>query len=740
MKLFGKLTLSQKGLSLIGLLLILELSFVGTLGYLLYEAEAASRYESNAQEVISLINKFILLAVRVNYYENRYLGTNNEIFARQYHELVPSLKDTSSKLIKHARAFPSCVKVADKIEQLFNDWFTIEERLVWLQSTRQYPAAGQLRKSKTRIGTERIPTELHQLQKDIEPARQQSMAAHLRSRNLLMEGLWTCVVLNILAAVAISLAFMRGIANRLDILVDNTRRLAEDRALNPQSTSQDEIGKLDAVFHQMSRNVREAARKERSLIDNSREVICSLNAQYKFQKVSPAAITNWEYEPASLIGHEVRELIVDSERQNFLQSLTGFQKQEPHVNLESRMFSRTGRLIDTVWSMHWSDADACFFSVVHDMSDRKRAEDALRKSEARVRTILNSMLVGLLTVNEDGTIESANPRIEQMLLYNAEELSGTSQSILFPNLKFADLRRVLEVSRNKPSSDSADSRAVHKADIAARRKNGDLIPVELWMTEMESIEGKRYLINLVDVTARHAIEQAKEEFVAMISHDLRTPLSSVFGFLELLEDGSYGNLNTNGQNRAGMALRNVERLLRLINDLLEINKLESGQLELHCQTVSLDNLVQRAVESVHFFAAQHKVQLDYSPCETKLFVDGDRLERVLINLLSNAIKFSPEGEKVVISVDVSSDPLTIKVIDCGRGIPEAHKELIFERFRQVSTTDATQKGGTGLGLAICRAVIEQHGGTIGVDSTEGKGSAFWIQLPKIAAEAAVSVE
>lgn len=724
------LTLARKGISLIALLLLLELSFVGVLGYLLFEAEAAARYESKAQDVLFLVNKFVFYAVKTNYYENRFLGTGQRAYELSYRQVVPVLKETESTLIAHARAFPSLAKLADRVEDLFNRWFTIEERLVELQSTAQYAAAGALRHSPDRIREKEITTELDILKEACKPALEENKIATLRSRSLLMQGLWVCVVLNIVGAISIALAFMKAIASRLELLVDNTRKLAADKELNAISDRDDEIGRFDQFFHRMAADVREAARKERSLIDNSREVICSLSKQNRFEKVSVAAKHSWQFEPEYLIGREVTDLIPASERSSFLTALSRFDTNEPAVNVETRLEVRDGRLLDTVWSMHWSEADACFFCVVHDMSERKQAEEALKKSEARVRTILNSMLVGLMMVTEGGVIESANPRIEELLHYTEEELLGRTQSVIFPTAKFAgDLKQYVEESRHRAVRESG---AIHLADVAARRRNGDLVPVEVWISEMETVQGHRYLVNLIDVTARHAIEQAKQEFVAMISHDLRTPLSSVRGFLELLEDGTYGDLSASGLDRAGMALRNVERLLRLINDLLEINKLESGQLELHRQMLPLTGIVQRAVESVHFFAGQHGVQVECGACDVSLFVDGDRLERVLVNLLSNAIKFSPRGQKVSVLAAVTEDSIEINVQDRGRGIPAAHRELIFERFKQVSTTDATQKGGTGLGLAICRAVVEQHGGTIGVNSEEGSGSTFWIKFAKSA--------
>ncbi|MBX9721328.1 MAG: HAMP domain-containing histidine kinase [Candidatus Obscuribacterales bacterium] len=225
------------------------------------------------------------------------------------------------------------------------------------------------------------------------------------------------------------------------------------------------------------------------------------------------------------------------------------------------------------------------------------------------------------------------------------------------------------------------------------------------------------------------LEQIKQQFVAMISHDLRTPLTSLQMFLGMLSDGTYGELNQTGTKRVAIAERSITRLISLINDLLDFEKLQAGQFTLAMTEIELSQVIGRSIDAVNSFAEQHEVSLIAEATEITVNADGDRLIQVLVNLISNAVKFSPAKGVVTVSARKLDDSVELRVKDQGRGIPKEFQETVFERFKQVKTTDATEKGGTGLGLAICKALVEAHGGRIGVESEDGKGATFWLTVP-----------
>jgi signal transduction histidine kinase len=227
-----------------------------------------------------------------------------------------------------------------------------------------------------------------------------------------------------------------------------------------------------------------------------------------------------------------------------------------------------------------------------------------------------------------------------------------------------------------------------------------------------------------------AIERLKQEFAAMISHDLRTPLTSIQLFLSMLSKGMLGDVNEKIKDKAGVADRNATRLIGLINDLLDLEKMEAGQLPLARANADACAVVNHSLESVRAFSEKHQVHLAFENAGSiHVFADEGRVIQVLVNLLSNAIKFSPSGGTVSVSVSSIGTSAKFAVADQGRGVPPELQGAIFDRFKQVDDTDSTEKKGTGLGLAICKAIVEQHGGTIAVDSVEGSGSTFWFTLP-----------
>ena len=236
------------------------------------------------------------------------------------------------------------------------------------------------------------------------------------------------------------------------------------------------------------------------------------------------------------------------------------------------------------------------------------------------------------------------------------------------------------------------------------------------------------------------LEEVKQQFVAMVSHDLRTPLTSIKGFLELLAGGVYGDLNPTGEHRAGLAQRNITRLISLINDLLDYEKLQSGKFSLDCREIDVASPINRSIDALRFFAEKEEVALETEDVNFKAYADEERLVQILVNLISNSVKFSPKGGRVLVTAAPKENLVEFSVIDQGRGVPKDMQEAIFERFKQVKTTDATEKGGTGLGLPICKALAECHGGAIGVESEEGKGSRFWFTVPMRKPEPPVALQ
>lgn len=227
----------------------------------------------------------------------------------------------------------------------------------------------------------------------------------------------------------------------------------------------------------------------------------------------------------------------------------------------------------------------------------------------------------------------------------------------------------------------------------------------------------------------HRAERQKQEFVDMISHDLRTPLSAVQTSLALLSRGTWGELNEKGRHKVIAAENNVRRSITLINNLLDLERMESGKLEIKLKKQELMPILEICLESVSQLAEQRNTRINLPETEAVVNVDDARISQVVLNLLGNAIKFSPENSEITIRAIDKSPWTEVRVSDTGPGIPATQQKLIFERFHQAPGDEMAKAKGTGLGLAICRLIVESHGGSIGVDSEEGKGSTFWFSVP-----------
>lgn len=239
-----------------------------------------------------------------------------------------------------------------------------------------------------------------------------------------------------------------------------------------------------------------------------------------------------------------------------------------------------------------------------------------------------------------------------------------------------------------------------------------------------------------ELTQRSALDSLKDEFVSTVSHELRTPLTSIRGALGLLSAGVAGSVDVKAQKLLGIALTNTERLIRLINDILDLERMDSGRSVLDVRRCSLPDLIYQATETMSAMADAASIRVTISPTASavlpSVFFDGDsdRILQVLTNLLSNAIKFSPAGSTVTINVETPPEALIFRIADQGRGIPEDQLETIFERFKQVEYSDSRHRGGTGLGLAICRSIVQQHGGTIWAQRNPVKGVSMCVRLPR----------
>ncbi|PZM81336.1 MAG: hypothetical protein DKT66_19155 [Candidatus Melainabacteria bacterium] len=354
-----------------------------------------------------------------------------------------------------------------------------------------------------------------------------------------------------------------------------------------------------------------------------------------------------------------------------------------------------------------------------DRTFRKMA-DALASMRRKETAILTSAADIICSLDEERRFTQANPAASRQWGYDIDDLIGRR------------LDQLLNPKELQPSIDQVNSIIETKGQGAFTNQivTGSGEERDCEWSVVWSNEEKSLMCVVHDITERKQIDQLKRDFVAMVSHDLRTPLTSIQMVHSLLAAGAYGELSDDGKESVEGAQDCCDRLITLVNDLLDLERMESGRMDLSLDSVLLSEIIKPSLNMVANAVKQKKIDIKLgTTLDPIVTADKERIIQVLINLISNAIKFSPENSTIQITTEIDDSFAIIKVKDEGRGVPESMRVSIFERFKQVKKSDSKDRKGSGLGLAISKAIVELHGGQIGVNSEEGKGSTFYFSLP-----------
>ncbi len=364
------------------------------------------------------------------------------------------------------------------------------------------------------------------------------------------------------------------------------------------------------------------------------------------------------------------------------------------------------------------------------------AAEALREAELRSRLILDSAGDGIYGVDTDGRVTFVNRAGAAMLGYSQQALLGKSVHDLVHHT-YPD-GRPYPFERCPMYLALRDRETHYVTDEVLWHPDGSSFPVHYSSTPIIHdgvVQGAVIAFN--DVSEHLRVEQMKSQFVSTVSHELRTPLTAIRGYVGLLLNGVAGQLPEQAMKMLGTAQSNTERLIRLINDILDMEKVESGRMEFFNRPVALTDLVHQALEANHGFAAERNVRLELvaDVPDALVMADSDRFMQVLTNLASNAIKFSPPNAAVEVAVTRRSDMVRVTVRDHGPGVPKEFRPRLFQRFAQADSSDTRAKGGTGLGLSISKAIAERLGGSLGFEAPADGGAAFFAELPVYIADA-----
>lgn len=476
--------------------------------------------------------------------------------------------------------------VLDKMDHVYKEYsagsHSGNEAVVWLNNFRLtvYPYLGDF------MAMERKFSERHQKLRS-------NYSAKSDPATLLGGILLIVLVSNVALAVGSIVIFGQQVVRRLDVIADNFLRFSKHEELLPRQSGADEIGRLDAGFHELCRSLQEASDKEEAIFAN--------------------------------------------------------------------------------------------------------------------------MPVGLVSCNGEGVIERFN------------RTAG-----LLGNCQIGQAIKELFVSGATGIEELLTGNRIGPCRLAMRSTSGAIVPCEVTVARFLHNDEQKLLFGFLDISDREQIEKLREDFMNIVSHDIRSPLSSLNVCFDMLADGVLGDLNETGEKYVRSGQTQIDRVMKLTQDLLNMARLESGEIQLVKTKCTVGKLMQVAVDAVSSAAEKQGIKISIAPSELVVMADEDRVIQILLNFLSNAVKYTAPGKEISVFANELPGAVRIGVQDQGPGVPEHLCETIFERFKQVQKDD--ERRGTGLGLAICKLLAQSHGGTVGVTSSMGSGSVFWLELPVESAE------
>ncbi|MES2316491.1 MAG: PAS domain S-box protein [Pseudomonadota bacterium] len=499
---------------------------------------------------------------------------------------------------------------------------------------------------------------------------------------------------------------------------------------------------------------REKDARLQAIVEHAGDAIVTIDDRGIIETFNPAAQRIFGYRPEDVIGKPAAVLVARHQRAAMLDEIGAMVRHglDSAGPLNRQVFAqrRNGARFPAnlvVSEMRIGERRA-FTALVRDISQRRRSTDAaLRQNRELAETlglqqaILDSTDYAIIAVNAKGQVSMFNAGAKRMLGYSEDEMRTQDKLLALHDpaeltARAAALSQELgRTVRVGPDLFIARARAGRRdeSEWTYIRKDGTRLPVMLSISavwdEEQALAG--FVGIAQDLSERKKVERLKNEFISTLSHELRTPLTSIRGSLGLLAGGAAGDIPPPARMLLEIANKNCARLVRLINDILDVEKIESGTMRFEPVVQPLLALVEHAVAATHPYASQFQVSFDLRSDVGDIYVaaDADRLSQVIVNLLSNASKFAPGGDVVEVRLKRIDGVARLSVIDHGIGIPYEFRDRIFQKFAQADASDARTKGGTGLGLNISKAIIEQHRGRLDFTSEPGVRTEFFFELP-----------
>lgn len=557
--------------------------------------------------------------------------------------------------------------------------------------------------------------------------------------------LWFFMILYVAFTVLLAVAFTRGTSQRFGQLLNNTRCRMANAGTGKPLGGKDELALLNEMLTTMADSAQEAGFKVVALVENATDVLCSISADGTIISINRTVEDSWGYEKEELIGRSWTTFLSDKDAAIGREYLDNCKK-NGQTTFDLPVARSDGTSADMLWNVSYLSDEGSFVCVVHDNTETKRAERKIEESERETTAIISALPVGVATIDAMGGIMSCNPALKEMFGLGAD--GSKNLAVLLPGFGEGSLE-LNSLLRREPGD---------ALEVTVPVEGREPLTVELTLSRIRSADDIGYLATLRDVSERHRLDQLRRELLAIVSHDLRTPLTTVSGTLALLEEGVYGKIPENYQSAVRRSESEINQLTELTNDLLDIEKLESGAGGLELEPESIVDTIRDAELSLRSDLDGRGVKVDFeTDIDAQVNVDGERLYMAIQTLIRNAARRSGLDGRIKIKTRIDGESIFVDITDFGPTLSEEEQIRLFDRMKSYDSSQGTESSLSGtsehiseeqtrseqaksgdntppteesrLKLPVTKAIIEAFSGTIGVESTFNDGTRFWIRLP-----------
>jgi len=476
---------------------------------------------------------------------------------------------------------------------------------------------------------------------------------------------------------------------------------------------------LGRLYGNSSKNLEINRKMLKSVVDNSMDGIITIDSVGNIITFNFAAQKIFGYKIREVMGENINILLEDESANNYKEYIKNHKTSKEHIGYERELIGKRKNgetfIINISTSKIIFNNEQGFSATIRDINDKRLAEIELKESKEKISTIFSNIVDGIITIDEDGSIDSFNPACENIFGYKSSEIIGKNINKLLSS-PYKKIENIVGIDK----------------EVKGKRKNKEIFVMETSFNKITLGDHHLFCGIIKDITKRKQMEEMKDNFISTVNHELRTPLTSIRGSLDLLKIKTSSSLDEKSQRLLDICCDNSVHLSCLINDILDVEKIVSGNMSYNKEVTEMCALIKSIVEGNKGFSSKYNVTLKdvYKAKEAYCNIDKGRFKQVLDNIISNAVKFSFAGQEVVISVFLEKKTtLMVSVADKGCGISESFKDKIFDKFSQEDSSSTRKKGGTGLGLSIVQAIMKDLKGKVSFESKEGKGTTFYLSLP-----------